>query len=30
MWPGQGLSLKVSEVLYQAKSNFQVFSARRT
>jgi spermidine synthase len=24
MWPGQGLSLKVKEVLYQGKSKFQV------
>jgi hypothetical protein len=24
MWPGQGLSLKVQEVLYTGKSQFQV------
>ena len=24
MWPGQGLSLKVEEVLYQGRSKFQV------
>jgi spermidine synthase len=24
MWPGQGLSLKVKEVLYKGKSKFQV------
>lgn len=24
LWPGQGLSLKVDEVLYQGKSDFQV------
>jgi hypothetical protein len=26
MWPGQGLSLKVKEVLYKGKSQFQVRS----
>jgi spermidine synthase len=24
MWPGQGLSLQVKEVLYQGRSEFQV------
>ncbi len=24
MWPGQGLSLKIKEVLYKGKSDFQV------
>ena len=24
MWPGQGLSLKVKEVLYEGRSEFQV------
>ncbi len=24
MWPGQGLSLKVEEILYQGRSKFQV------
>lgn len=24
MWPGQGLSLKVKEVLYRGRSKFQV------
>jgi spermidine synthase len=24
MWPGMGMSLKVKNVLYQAKSDFQV------
>jgi hypothetical protein len=24
MWPGQGMSLKVKEVLYEAKSQYQV------
>lgn len=24
MWPGQGLSLKVKEILYRGKSDFQV------
>lgn len=24
MWPGQGLSLRVKEVLYKGKSDFQV------
>lgn len=26
MWPGQGLSLKVKDVLYKGKSKFQVSS----
>lgn len=29
LWPGQGLSLKVDEVLYQGRSEFQVCSLRR-
>jgi hypothetical protein len=27
MWPGQGLSLKVKEVLYRGRSDFQVCCA---
>jgi hypothetical protein len=29
MWPGQGMSLKIEEVLFRGKSDFQV-RARRT
>ena len=30
MWPGQGLSLKVEEVLFQGRSKFQVGGISRT
>ena len=29
MWPGQGLSLKVDEVLFQSRSKFQVRHLRK-